>query len=113
MNGFGVIDVKGSVTLDGTLSVQLADSYLPPLFSRFRIMDVHGGTLVGAFSDIENDVFNNGTERWIVDYASGSWGARVDLIAADINGQTPELSTLLLLGSGVMFIAGMLRQKSI
>jgi hypothetical protein len=86
------------VSLAGTLEITLANSYVPPVGQTFTIINTGGGAAItGTFSNIEGQIFNNGTEKWDVDYVSGT---TVELVAVT----TPEPSFLVLAGLGLLGI---------
>jgi autotransporter-associated beta strand protein len=63
---FSVLDVLGSADLDGFLHPMLLNGFTPTIGESFVFLDY--ASLTGAFSGINNQVFNNGTERWVVTY---------------------------------------------
>ncbi len=104
-NGFAVIAVNGGlVLLDGTLDVLLDPSFNPTVGSMFKFFTFNPGALSGTFATIQNDVFNNGTEKWLITYDNVDGYVKLTASA------TPELGTLLLIGSG-LFLSYLLRQR--
>ena len=61
-----VLDVLGSADLDGFLHPVLLNGFTPTIGESFTFLDY--ASLTGAFSGIQNQFFNNGTERWVVTY---------------------------------------------
>jgi autotransporter-associated beta strand protein len=92
---FSVLDVLGSADLDGLLHPVLLNGFTPTIGESFIFLNY--ASLTGAFSGINNQVFNNGTERWVVTY-----GPSQAVLTATKNvldqGSTFPLLTLGLLG---------------
>jgi hypothetical protein len=88
---FGVINVNGSALLNGTLDILLQGNYNPSVGSTYKFILTSANGVNGVFSSIENDVFNNGTEKWGVDYDSA--GGYAELIAEPV----PEPGVLFIL----------------
>ncbi|MGO9517995.1 MAG: beta strand repeat-containing protein [Candidatus Korobacteraceae bacterium] len=107
LNSFGVINVNGSALLDGTLAIMLQGSFNPAVGSTFKFLNFTPGALSGVFADIENDVFNGGTEKWLVDYDNAD--GFVELIAEP--NQVPEPATLMVLIPGLVCVGYGLRRK--
>ncbi len=103
----GKITIEGSAILDGTLEVVLENGFIPLVGSSYKFLNFTPGELSGEFANITNDYFNNGTEKWVVNY-DGSHGY-VELLA--VAAQTPEPGSLLLLGpsglGAIMFLRRM------
>jgi hypothetical protein len=106
---FGVINVSGSALLDGTLAILPQGGFNPSVGSTYKFLNFTPGELSGIFADIENDIFNNGTEKWFVDYENG--GGYVELIAEPNGGPVPEPATLLVLIPGLVGLGYGLRRK--
>ncbi len=104
--GFSIIVVNGGpVLLDGTLDILLDPNFNPAIGSFYRFLLFGPGSLNGMFASIQNLYFNNGTEKWIVNYNNA--GGYVELQAAP----APEPASFLLLGSGLLSAALGLRRK--
>src|SRR5438045_8071366 len=65
---FSVLNVLGTADLNGTLDPVLLNSFIPIIGDSFIFLNY--AEFAGTFSLIENEVFNNGTERWEVTYQS-------------------------------------------
>src|SRR6266487_3772220 len=65
---FSVLDVLGNANLNGNLDPVLLNGFVPTISDSFIFLDY--ASLTGGFSSIQNQVFNNGTERWVVTYQS-------------------------------------------
>lgn len=107
---FGVIVVgaNGAVDLNGTLDIQLASGFNPTVGSSYDIITFTSGDLNGTFASVLNSVFNNGTEKWTVIYNNS--GGYVELLAQN-NSAVPELSSFLMLGTGLLGLSYSLRRR--
>ena len=97
---FGQIDVAGSAVLDGTLDIMLLPGYNPTVGTSFTFLLTNPGQLSGVYASILNQIFNGGTEKWVVTYNYSSGYAQ--LTATTNNNPTPEPGTFLMLGSGLI-----------
>ncbi len=105
--GFGVIVVADGASLDGTLRVLLEPGYDPTVGSTYKFLTFLPGGLTGEFASIQNQFFNGGSEMWLVLYDnSDGW---VELKAAPAT--TPEASSLLLVGTGLIGVVSAIRRK--
>ena len=104
---FGVINVKGSALLDGTLSILLQGGYDPAVGSMYKFLLANPGQINGTFASILNDIFNGGTEKWLVTYDNAD--GFVELTAEANN--VPEPATLLVLIPGLLGMAYGLRRR--
>ena len=108
-SGFAIISVNGGlVMLDGTLDVLLDPGYAPAVGSTYKFFLFAPSALSGTFTSIQNDIFNGGTEKWVVVY--NDVGGYVELLAAN-NSTVPEPSSLLLLGTGLLALMGAVKSK--
>ena len=98
---------SGVVNLNGTLDIIVPSGGEPGVGSTFQFLLFNPGSLSGTFASIQNDIFAGGTEKWVVIYNDS--GGYVGLMAE--KNLTPEPSSLLLLGSGVLAGIGALRRK--
>jgi hypothetical protein len=106
-SNFGQIFVNGSVSLDGTLDILLQGGFKPAVGSAYDLILFTPGDLTGTFSNIQNDIFNNGTEMWLLTYDNS--GGLVELTAEAR--AVPEPGSLLMLFSGVVAAGYELRRK--
>ncbi len=100
---FGQVNVAGSASLDGTLDILLQSGYNPAVGTSFTFLLLNPGQLSGTYASILNDIFNGGTEKWLVNYDDVN--GLVQLTAASNTNPTPEPGTFLLLGSGLLGLA--------
>ena len=101
----GVINVNGSALLNGTLDILLQGNYDPSVGSTYKFILTSTNGVNGVFSSIDNDVFNNGTEKWGVDYNSA--GGYVELIAEPV----PEPGVLFIIVPALLGIGFKLRHQ--
>ena len=104
---FGVIDVTGLASLDGTLDILLQGRFKPAVGSMYPFVLFSPGQLNGVFANVQNDIFNNGTGIWLVDYDNANGFVEITAEAH----ATPEPATLLLLIPGLLGAACRLRRK--
>jgi hypothetical protein len=107
---FGVVNVAGSASLNGTLDILLQSGYNPAVGTTFTYLLLNPGGLSGTYANILNDIFNGGTEKWLVNYNDA--GGYVSLTAASNTiGTTPEPGTFLLLGTGLLSLSYGVRRR--
>ncbi|MGH9352727.1 MAG: beta strand repeat-containing protein, partial [Terriglobia bacterium] len=106
-NGWDVLDIGGTASLGGTLDISLNNGFLPTDGEMFQILDATGGLGGTTFASIMNDTFGaNGS--WDVIYGTDT----VTLEAAYTQSSaTPEPASLLLLGTGLLGLAWVVRRK--
>ena len=63
---FSVLNVLGTANLNGYLNPVLLGGFVPTIGDSFIFLNY--ASLTGELSRIQNEVFNNGTERWVVTY---------------------------------------------
>ena len=93
--------------LDGTLDILLQSGFNPTPGTTYKFFLLQPGGLSGEFATVENDYFNGGSEYWALDYNNAQ--GFVELVAESAS--TPEPSSILLFGSGLLGIAAVLRRK--
>jgi hypothetical protein len=63
---FSVLNVLGNANLNGFLDPVLLNGFVPTIGDSFTFLNY--ASFTGAFSQIQNQVFNHGTEQWSVIY---------------------------------------------
>ncbi len=86
---FSVLDVLGNANLNGFLQPVLLNGFTPTIGESFTFLDY--ASVTGAFSGIQNQVFDNGMERWVVTYQG------TDAVLTATKNVPDQGSTLLLL----------------
>jgi autotransporter-associated beta strand protein len=99
---FSVLDVLGNANLNGFLHPVLLNGFTPTIGESFTFLDY--ASLTGAFSRIQNQVFNNGTERWLVTYLA------TDAVLTATKNVPDHGSTLLLLTLSLLGLVAYRRQ---
>ena len=77
--------------------------------STFTFLNFTPEMLNGVFANIQDDIFNGGTEKWQVDYDNAD--GYMELIAEQNGAPVPEPATLLVLIPGLLGIGYGLRRK--
>ncbi len=108
--GDGVLEFGGvpinavTASLDGTLDIMLGNGAKPV----GTVFDILLGTpFTGAFSNVEGSIFDNGRQRYVLDYDHAD--SIVSLTVA--NNTTPEPGSAFLLTLGITAIAGLVWRK--
>ena len=70
-NNFGVINITGAANLAGTLNIMLASGYDPANGTMFKFLNFTPGMLSGSFGTVFNQIFNGGSQQFVLDYNSG------------------------------------------
>jgi hypothetical protein len=91
-----VLNVLGHASLDGYLDPVLLNGFVPTIGESFTFLNCAG--LTGAFSHIQNQVFDNGMEQWNVAYENNQAILTVGPNTIPDSGSTLLLLTLSLLG---------------
>jgi hypothetical protein len=107
--GNGLLNVSGAATLvpGASLNVQLLGGFDPKNGSTFTIMDY--GSEKGTFT-LSDPYFDNGKQQWAVSYGAGGSGD-IFLTAEATKVVTPEPSTMFLVGSALLGMAGYAKKK--
>jgi hypothetical protein len=99
---FSVLNVLGTADLNGNLDPVLLNGFVPDIGQSFTFLNY--ASFTGGFSQILNQVFNNGTEQWSVTYQNNN----AILMVESHTGVVPDQgSTLLLLMSGLLGLVGL------
>jgi hypothetical protein len=109
-SSFGTINVTtGAVSLNGVLDNVLEDGFTPAVGQSFQFLSFTSGQLSGTFASIQGDVFNNGLEKFVVNYDNAD--GRVLLTVEGNAATAPEPAKLLLAGIGLV-VLGTWRRRS-
>ncbi len=102
---FSVLNVLGNANLNGYLDPVLLNGFVPTIGDSFVFLDY--ASLTGAFSQIQNQVFNHGTEQWSVIYQNND-----AILTVGPNTIPDQGSTFLLLTLGLLGLVTYRRQLS-
>jgi hypothetical protein len=108
-SNFGQIFAGSSVSLNGTLDILLQGGFNPAVGSTYDIILFSPGGLTGVFATIQNQIFNGGSEKWLVTYDNTN--GDVQLMAVQNTSTVPEPGTFLMLGTGLMGVAYGVRRR--
>ncbi len=104
----GAIEVLGNASLNGTLDIMLGDGS-KPIGTVFDILTAEQpGALTGAFSNVQGLVFDDGREKYLLDYSDTSASLTVEANTTP----EPDSMFLVLLGIGSVFLTGGARKRS-
>jgi len=98
---FSVLNVLGTASLDGTLDPVLLNGFIPTVGQQFVFLDYASRS--GAFSNIANQIFDNGMEEWQVTYENTD--AYLTVESASGASVPDRGSTILLLAVGLLALA--------
>lgn len=109
---FGVMDVNGPMSLNGTLDIMLLNGFLPAAGESFDIVNFTPGMLSGMWATVLGRTFDHGLFFWNINYdnpageiiltATPAWAENSLLSSTqDPVGQVPEPATWLMMLSGV------------
>lgn len=124
---FGVIDMTGAASLNGTLDVMLKNGFVPTVGEQFTFLDFTTGDLTGTFSKFLGQTFDNGQEDWDLTYdnaagevflTAGSTAPCNALLAIARPpscgpSATPEPANLVLIGTGLLALAVLVKRRSL
>lgn len=107
--GNNLLNVSGTATLipGASLNVQLVGGYDPKNGTTFTVMDY--GSEKGTFT-LSDPYFDNGKQQWVVSYGTGG-SDNVFLTAEATKVVTPEPSTILLVGTALLGMAGYAKKR--
>jgi autotransporter-associated beta strand protein len=103
---FSLLDILGNADLNGTLRPVLLADFIPAIGESFVFLDY--ASLSGAFSNIGNAVFNNGTERWLITYQDTN---AILTATRNVPDHAPTLLLLTLSLLGLVTYQQLLRRK--
>jgi autotransporter-associated beta strand protein len=102
---FSVLNVLGNANLNGYLDPVLLNGFVPTIGQTFTFLDY--ASFTGAFSQIQNQVFNHGTEQWSVIYQNTN---AILTVETHTPGVPDQGSTFLLLTLGLLGLVPYRRQ---
>jgi hypothetical protein len=110
---YGVINVNGSALLAGTLDILLQMGVNPLIGTTDYFLNFTPGDLSGMFTNVENDIFNGGTEQWCIVYDNpdGHVYLQAEAPGCEVPPPIPEPATILVLVPGLLGGAYGLRRQ--